>query len=169
MRDLLFAFWLFLPAGIANAVPPILTRIFGPGRPIDSGHTFRGNPILGTHKTWQGLIGGTIAGAATFAIQRFFDHDNVPLVLAVLMAFGALCGDLLKSFFKRQMAIAPGTSWFPIDQLDYVFGALAVTVPLMSLPWRIVLDTIAVYFVLHLIVSAVGYCVVWMGGAPPPL
>lgn len=159
MHDLFFAFWLFLPAGIANAIPPVLTRVFGPGRPIDSGRTLRGKPILGTHKTWQGLIGGTIAGAATFAIQRFFDHADVPFVLAVLMPFGALCGDLLKSFFKRQMAIAPGTSWFPIDQLDYVIGALVVTAPVMSLSWRIVLYTIAIYFVLHLIVSAIGYLI----------
>ena len=159
MRDLLFAFYLFLPAGIANTIPPILTRLLGAGRPIDAGRTWRGQPILGSHKTWQGLIGGTIAGAITFAVQRFVDDFDVPLALAVLMPFGALCGDLLKSFFKRQMAIAPGTSWFPIDQLDYVFGALAVTVPVMWLPWRIVLYTIVVYFVLHVIVSAIGYAI----------
>jgi len=157
MRDLVLAFYLFLPAGIANAVPPILTRFLGPGRPIDGGRQWRGRPIFGAHKTWQGLIGGTAAGCITFFVQRTVDHLDLPLLIGVLMPLGALCGDLVKSFLKRRMAIEPGRSWFPLDQLDYVLGALVATAPLMLLPWRIVASTVIVYFTLHLLVSAIGF------------
>ena len=154
MGDLLLAFYLFLPAGVANSVPPLLTKIFGPGRPIDGG---RG--IFGSHKTWQGFIGGTIAGVITFLMQRAFDDLDVPLLAGVLMSAGALGGDLVKSFFKRRMKIEPGRSWFPIDQLDYVIGAVLATAPVMSLSWHLALLTIVVYFVLHLIVSAIGFAI----------
>ncbi|MGZ8796222.1 MAG: CDP-archaeol synthase, partial [Thermoanaerobaculia bacterium] len=70
MRDIVEAVYMFLPAGVANATPPLLTRFFGLGRPIDAGRSWRGQPIFGSHKTWLGLIGGTLAGVATFAVQR---------------------------------------------------------------------------------------------------
>src|SRR5512141_2579436 len=98
MHDVVLAFYLFLPAGIANSVPPLLTRLLGPGRPIEA-------RIFGAHKTWQGLIGGTIAGSITFLVQRTFDDLAVPLAVSVLMPLGALLGDLIKSFFKRRMRI----------------------------------------------------------------
>lgn len=35
-----------------------------------------------------------------------------------------MTGDAVKSFFKRQRDMPPGSSWFPFDQLDFVIGAL---------------------------------------------
>lgn len=150
LRSVLEIAYLFLPAGIANAVPPVLTRIFGRRTPIHTG-------LFGSHKTWLGLIGGTIAGVATFAIQRAFDHWPFPLVLGFAMSFGALAGDLAKSFLKRRMHIPPGRSWFPLDQLDYIFGALAGSALVIHLSWLTVITVIVVYFALHLIVSAIGF------------
>lgn len=157
MREILETIYMFLPAGVANATPPLLTRFFGLGRPIDGGRRWRGRPLLGTHKTWQGLIGGTCAGMATFAAQRTFDDLAVPLSFGVAISVGALAGDLVKSFAKRRLAFEPGRRWFPFDQLDYVIGALAAGAAFMPLTLRDIVATVLVYFALHLAVSAVGF------------
>lgn len=151
------AFWLFLPAGVANAVPPLLTRWLGAGRPIDGGRTWRGLPLFGTHKTWQGLIGGTLAGFATFLLQRAIDHRALPWLLGLTMSFGALAGDLARSFVKRRFGIASGHTWVPFDQLDYVAGALLASAPFVALTPALIAATVIVYFALHLAVSAIGY------------
>ncbi len=142
--------WLLLPAGAANAVPPIATRILGPGRPISM-------RLFGAHKTWQGLISGGLAGAATFLLQRWIDHENLPFVAAIAMSAGALGGDLVKSFAKRRAGIAPGKAWIPFDQLDYVIGALILTFPFVHFGAVEGLITIGAFVLLHLLFSVAGY------------
>ncbi|HEX6641274.1 MAG TPA: CDP-archaeol synthase [Thermoanaerobaculia bacterium] len=157
MREIAEAIYVFLPAGVANATPPLLTRFLGPGRAIDGGRQWRGRPLLGAHKTWQGLIGGSCAGIATFALQRRFDGLDVPMSFGIAISVGALAGDLVKSFVKRRLAVVPGRSWFPFDQIDYVIGGLAAGALFVQFPPVIIAATIAAYFVLHLVVSAIGY------------
>lgn len=152
MRDILVAVYLLLPAGIANSVPPIATRLLGPGRPI---HV----KLFGAHKTWQGLLFGTVAGVITFYIQRAFDAIHLPLLFGIAISAGALIGDLVKSFVKRRLHVPPGKPWFPFDQCDYVLGALIAAAPFIHLTLAIVIGTIAVYVLLHLIVSAGGYLI----------
>jgi CDP-2,3-bis-(O-geranylgeranyl)-sn-glycerol synthase len=159
VKIFLEALLLFLPAGVANSTPPLLTRFLGAGRPIDGGRSWRSLPLLGAHKTWQGLIGGTLAGFLTFVVQRRIDHLQIPLIAGVAMSFGALAGDLVKSFVKRRFAVEPGRAWFPLDQLDYVFGALLASAPFIPLSPALIGATIAVYFALHLVVSAIGFAV----------
>ena len=157
MRDIVEAIYLFLPAGVANATPPVLTRFFGLGRAIDAGRQWRGKPLFGSHKTWQGLIGGTCAGIATFMLQRAFDDLNVPLSFGIAISIGALAGDLAKSFVKRRLAVEAGRTWFPFDQLDYVIGAFVAGAFFVRFPPIVIAATAAAYFVLHLAVSAIGY------------
>lgn len=157
MREIAEAIYVFLPAGVANATPPLLTRFLGPGRPIDAGLQWRGRALLGAHKTWQGLIGGSCAGIVTFALQRRFDRLDVPVAFGIAISIGALAGDLVKSFVKRRLAVQPGHSWFPFDQIDYVIGGLAAGAPFLRFSPVLIVTTVAAYFVLHLVVSAIGY------------
>ena len=56
---ILQAFWLILPAYIANGSAVLV----GGGTPIDFGKTWRdGKRILGDGKTWRGLFAGAILG-----------------------------------------------------------------------------------------------------------
>ena len=107
MREIAEAIYGLLPAGVANATPPLLTRFLGPGRAIDGGRQWRGSPLFGAHKTWQGLIGGSCTGIATFALQRRFDGLDVPMSFGIAISVGALAGDLVKSFVKRRLAVVP--------------------------------------------------------------
>jgi len=112
-----------LPAGVANTVPVIAAKyswLPALNRPLDGGATFRGRRVLGDHKTWRGLLVGIVFGSITGIIL------GQSAVVGGLLGFGALAGDAAKSFFKRQLNIAPGKPWPLFDQLDYVLGALLV-------------------------------------------
>ena len=84
---------------------------------------------------------------------------HLPLLFGIAISAGALVGDLVKSFVKRRLNVAPGRAWFPFDQCDYVIGALIAAMPFIHLSLPIVAGTIAIYVLLHLVVSAAGYLV----------
>ena len=160
------SFLLFLPAGLSNASPvlakhiPLLKQW---DAPIDGGITFRGKKLLGKNKTWRGLLFGTlIGGVSSMYILRFHITvgANVPsqhFWFGCLLGFGALFGDLIESFIKRQRNIAPGRTWFPFDQIDYIIAGLLISYPFIRLPIGTILIIVMIYFLLHLIVAYCGY------------
>lgn len=160
----LAAILFFLPAGIANMVPVLVCKL--PllkqwNTPIDFGRTFGGVPIFGPHKTWRGLVFGTLAGAATgFLLPHDFIAQYYPqwsVLVAGSIGFGALAGDAIKSFFKRRVGITSGATWFPFDQIDYIIGGLLCTLP-FGAPTAALATIVAVsYFCLHIISTHVGY------------
>lgn len=174
MYDFWYSLWLFLPAGIANMIPTIVWRLpmlKNWNTPVDAGKTFRGIRMLGANKTWRGVVCGVIAGAVVFILQQelvsqigaFGDYlvrvgyTELPIIYGVLLGFGALFGDIIESFIKRQKQIPAGTSWFPFDQLDYIIGACIVTLPLYLLEPVVYVFIFVNWFALHLIFSALGY------------
>src|SRR3972149_6341483 len=123
------AVWLMIPAYIANPMAVVL----GGGRPIDLGKNWiDGHRILGDGKTIRGLIGGTLCGILAGIIQiivsKEFEIFTVPTMIAVItLSFGALFGDIVKSFFKRRIGFIRGAQLPLIDQLDFVAGAWLLT------------------------------------------
>lgn len=175
MDSVLFALWFFLPAGAANAAPIIASRMPFVRRfdqPMDFGAYYHGKPVFGAHKTLRGLVSGIITAIVVVYIQQvIYQHYEMvflesptasyleysPLVLGFLFGFGALIGDAIESFFKRRSGIAPGTTWFPYDQIDYIIGgcvALAVLVRLSAFEY---VSIIVIWFVMHIVFSFVGY------------
>lgn len=79
---------------------------------LDFGITLRdGTRLLGSHKTWRGLIAATVlTGMVAYLLK-------VGFVLG--MAFGALAlvGDAVSSFIKRRLRTAPGAEIPGLDQL----------------------------------------------------
>lgn len=117
------ALWFILPAYFAS-IAPVWFRLEGK-TPIDFGRKFRSKPVFGATKTYRGFFGGALSGAVLGLVQQLcFDKPN-GLLLGVLLGFGAMTGDLVKSFFKRQLGMRSGERFFPWDQLDFLFGALA--------------------------------------------
>ncbi|MDI6917415.1 MAG: CDP-2,3-bis-(O-geranylgeranyl)-sn-glycerol synthase [Thermoplasmatales archaeon] len=126
---ILESLWLILPAYVANSFAVIV----GGGKPVDFGKKFvDGKRLLGDGKTWKGLIGGIIFGMCIGLVQTY-SADSIafpnfgffPIFFLVLfcLAFGALSGDLCKSFIKRRINIERGGKLPVIDQLDFVAGA----------------------------------------------
>ncbi len=123
---LIKAVWLMLPAYIANPT----AVVFGGGTPIDFGRNFvDGRRILGNGKTFRGLIGGTACGILVGLIQRQAgDTLVIPSLTAIItLSFGALLGDVVKSFFKRRLGFERGAKLPFVDQLDFVVGAWVLT------------------------------------------
>lgn len=162
LDKIFFALWFFLPVGVANCTPIIAAKI--PvlkhwSYPIDFYKTFRGKRILGDHKTIRGLVIGILAAIATVAIQQYIYKVVAinPIVFGTSCAIGALGGDMIKSFFKRQIGIASGKKWFPFDQIDYIIGGILATSFFVTLSFfQYTLITI-VWFILHIIFSKIGY------------
>ncbi|MCS6956868.1 MAG: phosphatidate cytidylyltransferase [Aquificaceae bacterium] len=61
----------------------------------------RMSPRLSPKKTWEGLVGGGFAGL----LVLLFLHGAEGILWSPLMVFGAVMGDLFKSFIKRQVGI----------------------------------------------------------------
>lgn len=145
-------------------------------KPIDGGKTWRGKRLFGDHKTWRGLFVATAFGGFLFVIQYWvaFHHAAVleywwpfdqPLITDLPLFFGfgmgaaAICGDAIKSFFKRQFNVAPGKSWFPFDQIDFLLGATAFASLYVDFTWSMWLCILLVGPTLHILVNRVAY---WM-------
>lgn len=175
MKNALIALWFFLPAGLGNMAPIFAAKIPGLRKwqaPIDGGKTFRGKRLLGDHKTWRGLAAGIVISTVVFWLQSilaanvswagaFTDsigYSHIPvLLLGPLFGLGALGGDAIKSFFKRQAGIKSGKNWFPFDQIDYIIGGVVITLPLVQLSLLQYIWVVIIWLVLHLISSYIGY------------
>lgn len=175
VQDILFAIWFLLPAAAANAIPivaaaiPFLKKF---DAPIDGGKTWRGHELLGSHKTWRGIIAGIIISTLLLWIQQLLfenyewaqylaadvNYSALPvLLLGPLFALGALGGDAIESFFKRQRNIKSGGKWIPFDQLDYIIGSVVVSLFFVILSPMQYVWIFIVWFIMHLLFSFVGY------------
>jgi CDP-2,3-bis-(O-geranylgeranyl)-sn-glycerol synthase len=120
-----------LPAYIPNPAAVIL----GGGMPIDGGRVHPdGNRLLGNGKTVRGLLLGILAGVLAGGVQLSLQTNAFPaflprhtLLTVLMLATGALAGDLVKSYFKRRKGIPQGRRWPVADQYDLVLGALVLT------------------------------------------
>jgi CDP-2,3-bis-(O-geranylgeranyl)-sn-glycerol synthase len=127
--------YFMLPAYLANMTPPFVRFWTGWNRPISS-------RWLGNHKTILGLSAGlffafvtTFLQARTAGVEPLWPRNEWPIV-GLSFGLGAMGGDCVKSFLKRLRGVAPGRPWMPMDQLDFVVGALLLTLPWVYLQWR---------------------------------
>jgi len=161
------ALWLMFPAYVANSS----AVLFAGTLPIDLEKKFSdGRRILGPGKTFRGLIGGTMTGVAVGVIQQAVRVHTLlgvpsfdPIFVVITLSFGALLGDIVKSFFKRRLGFEKGAS-FPIaDQYDFVVGALLFTY--IFFPEWLTLNFVAPVFIavivltapIHLVVNYLGF------------
>ncbi|MDP3765790.1 MAG: CDP-archaeol synthase [Nanoarchaeota archaeon] len=160
--------YLMLPAYFANMAPVMVKKINLFVFPIDFNKQVGNKPVLGKNKTFRGLIFGVIFaiivayfqfllyGVGSFKNISFIDYKNWPL-FGFLMGFGALSGDLVKSFFKRRLGIKPGARFVPFDQTDFVVGALVFITPIFDLTLSIFVIALLLSFILHIIVNHLAF------------
>jgi len=133
VETVVVAFWATLPAYVPNNAAVLA----GGSRPIDGGRTLGNERLLGDGKTWRGTAAGTLAGPALALVLDAVRPGAVEalgvqvpefgLVPAVALALGAMAGDITASFFKRRTGRRRGASFPLVDQLDFVAGALGLT------------------------------------------
>jgi CDP-2,3-bis-(O-geranylgeranyl)-sn-glycerol synthase len=108
---------------LANGSPVIAKRIFGENYavPIDGNARFvDGRALLGPSKTIRGVVVSllvTALGAILLGLQFW---------LGLLVASTAMAGDLLSSFLKRRLHLAPSSKATGLDQIpESLFPLLA--------------------------------------------
>ncbi|MDD1674174.1 MAG: CDP-2,3-bis-(O-geranylgeranyl)-sn-glycerol synthase [Methanomicrobiales archaeon] len=154
-----------LPAYLPNPV----AALFGGGTPIDLGRNWGdGRRILGNGKTYRGFAAGIAAGILIGFLQIRIAPDEWGLPVqtvssVLLLAVGALAGDLAKSFVKRRIGREPGEPWLGFDQYDFVAGAfifLLIGDPAWLFTWVSIPVFIMILIlspVLHRMVNIIGY------------
>lgn len=135
IETVLEGIWVFIPALLPNSA----AVLFGGGTPIDFGRTWRGKRVLGDGKTWAGLAGGVSAGILVGCIQLLISYPFDPagylgfgpwpscLGVIVVLALGALLGDMAGAFAKRRMGLERGAKAPGLDQYDFVAGAMLLS------------------------------------------
>jgi CDP-2,3-bis-(O-geranylgeranyl)-sn-glycerol synthase len=133
MHAWLMALLFFLPAGVANAAPVIANKIPLINKwqtPLDFGWSWHQRRLLGNNKTWRGIFTGTFLAGVTgwllYPLINPAESRGEIVIISLLMGFGALMGDAIESFIKRQRGVPAGHSWFPFDQIDYIIGGLLI-------------------------------------------
>ncbi|HSX24775.1 MAG TPA: CDP-archaeol synthase [Candidatus Andersenbacteria bacterium] len=124
---------IYLPAMIANMAPIFAAKwnVFPRlNRALDFGVSIQGIRLLGSHKTIRGFLAAIFAGSITGGIEATYMQQELlfGFLIGALVGFGAIMGDAIKSFFKRRLHIAPGSSFIPFDQIDFVIGATVVEI-----------------------------------------
>jgi CDP-2,3-bis-(O-geranylgeranyl)-sn-glycerol synthase len=180
IHDVTFAIWFFVPAAIANVMPIFASKTPGLRHwetPIDGGLRLRGKELFGPHKTVRGFVIGIIAAGLIFWLQQTLvrhigwvhsfaggvHYKQLPLVLGPLLGLGALGGDAIESFFKRQHGIESGIKWVPFDQIDYIIGAVLISLPFTILTLSEYVWIFVIWFGIHILSTYIG----WLLGLKP--
>jgi len=166
--------YLGLPAIVANSLPIIFAKyqlLEFLNKPVDFNLKLFKNPLFGRTKTWRGFFvgisGGLVTGylqAAIYPVSQFirdlslinYQAENIFLI-GFLLSFGALFGDLIKSFIKRRLAIASGKSWWPWDFLDATLGSLIFISLVVHLDWSIIIISLVLCPTIHLLANFFSY------------
>ncbi|MDD3887769.1 MAG: CDP-2,3-bis-(O-geranylgeranyl)-sn-glycerol synthase [Patescibacteria group bacterium] len=168
------ALYFILPAGIANMAPVFAKKINFLNIPVDFGKSFRGQRIFGDHKTWRGYFSAIIIGVIVSGIQAYlyfsfeffqsltifpFREYNF-ILFGFLSALGAMIGDTVKSFFKRQANVQPGQKFIPWDQIDFILGALIFISFYFRPNWLVYVILLVLVPFLHVLINRIGF---WLG------
>jgi CDP-2,3-bis-(O-geranylgeranyl)-sn-glycerol synthase len=147
------------PAYVANMAPPFVRYWKGWNRPISE-------RWLGSHKTVMGFGAGVLGAVLVVFVQSRLAWEGSLVAygawaeLGGRFGAGAMAGDTVKSFFKRRAGVTPGKPWIPLDQLDFVLGALLLVWPRAALAWEDLAIVLGLSFGGHILVNHLGY---WLG------
>ena len=94
------------------------------------------SPVISPNKTREGVVGNVLGAALGTWLLAFALPPTMPLWLAIalpiVVAAGAVWGDLLESLIKRELGVKDAGAWLPgfgglLDRAD----SLVVTIPLI--------------------------------------
>ena len=139
---------------IANGVPVIAKKILGDwlAWPIDGGRLFwDGRPFLGKSKTFRGALLATTTSTIGGLVV------GLGLGIGMLIGFTAMAGDMLSSFVKRRLRLAPSAMAPGLDQVPESLLPLLAARPLLGLSVLDVAVGVAAFWIGELIVSRLLY------------
>ncbi|MEA3410280.1 MAG: CDP-archaeol synthase [Pseudomonadota bacterium] len=137
---------------VANGTPVILEYLFDKRlrHPVDGGARFvDGKPLLGTSKTWRGLLGAILV--TPLVAQSVGLGAQTGLIVAV----AAMLGDLASSFTKRRMDIPPSGMALGLDQIPEALLPLIAMRSVIDLSVGEIVFLVAAFTLLELLLSRI--------------
>jgi len=108
------------PPMLANAAPVLVKG----ARRVDFNIVFiDGRDLLGSNKTWEGLLVGITLAYIGGSVIGVVYRDPVAPVQALGAGLFALIGDIIGAFIKRRLGIKPGDPAIFLDQWDFALGS----------------------------------------------
>ncbi len=140
---------------VANGTPVILQWVMKEqgGWPVDGGRVMPldGRRWLGRSITWRGLVSAVLAtGVAAVSL-------NLPFAIGLEAGAWAMAGDLLSSFIKRRLNLAPGDMALGLDQIPESLLPLLAIAGEARLEVKAIASLVLVFMVLELLLSRLLY------------
>ncbi|MBW0147542.1 CDP-archaeol synthase [Marinobacter arenosus] len=151
---MLISLELFVMLVLANGVPVVVARILKRhwAAPIDGGRRWRdGRPILGTSKTWRGLISGSLS-CALFSLWA-----GLGFAFGLLFGLLGLVGDLISSFTKRRLGLDSSARALGLDQIPESALPMALAAIWLPVSWWSALLIVALFTVSNILFSPLLY------------
>ncbi len=173
--DLIFTYiYFYLPGAMANIGANI--GRFIPGfkdliTPVDMGMKLNGIRLVGDHKKIGSFIFGVLFGTLVGILKTLYLDRYLPgflllhlditqnILMYSLISLGALSGDLVKSFIKRQLKRPEHSPWIPFDEIDHTTLSLLLAKIFFPIAWVDILGIIVLIFFLHLATNVIGYLI----------
>ncbi|HHJ18002.1 MAG TPA: CDP-archaeol synthase [Gammaproteobacteria bacterium] len=134
---------LLMLALLANGTPVLVKRLLGQrfSRPVDGGLRFiDGQPLFGRSKTLRGIVVAVpVTSAGAWLMELGWE-------IGALFGAASLTGDLLSSFSKRRMKLAPSSRATGLDQIPEVLLPLLVCQPLLELTVLQIVAVVVLFF-----------------------
>jgi hypothetical protein len=139
---------------VANGAPILARQLFGErfDLPLDGGYRFiDGQPLLGPAKSWRGVMAALLAATLCALLL------DLMWWLGALFALLTMLGDLLASFIKRRLAIAPQGRAVGLDQIPEALLPLWLLRDSLALDGGQVLLTVLLFMLLEMVLSPLLY------------
>jgi CDP-2,3-bis-(O-geranylgeranyl)-sn-glycerol synthase len=139
---------------VANGTPVVAKRLFGGAfaQPLDGGALFAdGRPWFGPSKTIRGVVLATLATTAAAAAL------GLGWKVGALVGTIAMASDLLSSFVKRRLGLAPSSRAIGLDQIPESLLPLLAGRLFMPVTGLDIAVTTLLFFVGELILSRLLY------------
>ncbi|MEX1033357.1 MAG: CDP-archaeol synthase [Cellvibrionaceae bacterium] len=135
---------------VANGSPLLVGNLLGriADRPIDADLCFvDGQPLLGATKTWRGLLSSLLLTSLCAWLL------GLGWLAGLVVAGGAMLGDLISSFIKRRLGMASSTKAIGLDQLPEALIPALLVHFFFHYSWSTVIIATGVFVIADMLVS----------------
>jgi hypothetical protein len=145
---------LLILLAVANGAPVIATRIFGQSLswPLDDGVEFvDGKPLFGKSKTVRGIVVSILSSALAAPLL------GLGWKIGVAVGSAAMAGDLVSSFVKRRLMLAPSSRATGLDQIPESLLPLLACRGVLALSILDIVTGVAIFFAGEVVLSLLLY------------
>jgi hypothetical protein len=135
---------------LANGTPIAAKRILGDrfAQPLDGNYKFvDGRPLFGASKTVRGILLSVVVTSICSPLV------GLSITTGFVVAVSAMGGDLLSSFLKRRLALAPSSQAIGLDQIPESLFPLLACRQEFGLTAVDIVAGVAVFFIGELVLS----------------